>query len=405
MHSNRNAHRRRRPLLLMALFLVVSIGIAALSINRWQAHTQPDSSARLTARLHDEQAGSALDAQLLRFRTSRQAQVILSDMTLEEKIGQMFIARCPMEDAAQKAADQHLGGYLLFGRDFEGQSRERVIADIQSYQAVASIPLFIGVDEEGGTVNRVSTNPQLRAVPFWSPQELYAEGGFALIRSDTEEKCQLLKSLGINLNFAPVADLSQDPNDFIYARSFGQDAAMTGTYVANVVEVMKQHQMGSVLKHFPGYGNNPDTHTGIAIDRRSCDAIAEADLLPFRRGIESGATMVLVSHNIVSCMDEERPASLSVPVHTLLRDTLGFDGVIVTDDLDMSGVRDLFPDEDIAVLAIQAGNDLLCCSDFEAQIGHVRSAVERGEISEEQIDASVLRILEAKLSLGIIETE
>ena len=85
MHSNRNAHRRRRPLLLMALFLVVSIGIAALSINRWQTHTQPDSSARLTARLHDEQAGSALDAQLLRFRTSRQAQVILSDMTLEEK--------------------------------------------------------------------------------------------------------------------------------------------------------------------------------------------------------------------------------------------------------------------------------------------------------------------------------
>src|SRR5699024_7999755 len=134
------------------------------------------------------------------------------------------------EDAAQKAADQHLGGYLLFGRDFEGKSRERVIADIQSYQAAASIPLFIGVDEEGGTVNRVSTNPQLRAVPFWSPQELYAEGGFALIRSDTEEKCQLLKSLGINLNFAPVADLSQDPNDFIYARSFGQDAAMTGTY-------------------------------------------------------------------------------------------------------------------------------------------------------------------------------
>ena len=115
--------------------------------------------------------------------------------------------------------------------------------------------------------------------------------------------------------------------------------------------------------------------------------------------------MVLVSHNIVSCMDEERPASLSVPVHTLLRDTLGFDGVIVTDDLDMSGVRDLFPDEDIAVLAIQAGNDLLCCSDFEAQIGHVRSAVERGEISEERIDASVLRTLEAKLSLGIIETE
>ena len=125
-------------------------------------------------------------------------------MTLEEKVGQMFIARCPEINSVQKVKEYNLGGYILFSRDFSGKTRDEIIQNIQSYQSAAKIPMFIGVDEEGGTVNRVSTNPNLRAVPFWSPQELYAEGGFDLIQSDTQEKCELLNSLGINLNFAPI---------------------------------------------------------------------------------------------------------------------------------------------------------------------------------------------------------
>ena len=239
-----------------------------------------------------------------------QALQILSTMTLEEKAGQMFIARCPEEDAAEKAEEYHLGGYILFARDFEGKTLEQAAADIQSYQDAAEIPMLIGVDEEGGTVNRISRYAAFRQEPFPSSQELYQEGGFEAVREDTLEKCRLLKSLGVNVNFAPVCDVSQDPADFIYERSFGQDAGLTSEYVKTVVEAMKGQGVACVLKHFPGYGNNTDTHTGIAYDNRPYETFETSDFLPFEAGMESGAEMVLVSHNIVSCMDEQYPAWL-----------------------------------------------------------------------------------------------
>ena len=200
----------------------------------------------------------------------------------------MFIARCPEVNAAADVSQYHVGGYILFGRDFQNKSYDEVVSTIQSYQDQAMIPLLIGVDEEGGTVNRVSINPNLRAVPFWSPQKMYPYGGFDLIISDTKEKDALLHNLGINLNFAPVCDVSIDPNDFIYARSFGSDATMTSQFVSTVVSTMHEDQMGSVLKHFPGYGNNVDTHTGIAYDQRPYATFVNSDFLPFKAGIEAG---------------------------------------------------------------------------------------------------------------------
>ena len=332
----------------------------------------------------------------------QKAEELLAGMTLEEKVGQMFIARCPETDAASKVTQYHLGGYILFARDFTGKTKEEVTAAIQSYQNAAEIPLLIGVDEEGGTVNRVSKNTNLRKTPFASPQELYTAGGWDMIRSDTQEKGQLLQSLGINLNFAPVCDVSQDPQDFIYARSFGQDAEQTAEYVRTVVQTMSQEQMGSVLKHFPGYGNNSDTHTGIAYDERPIERFVNSDFLPFQAGIDAGADMVLVAHNVVSCMDGQVPASISLPVHNILRNELGFDGVIITDDLVMEGVRQFAGDAEIAVRAVQAGNDMLCCTDFEVQVPAVIKAVETGEITEERLNESVLRILKMKIKLGII---
>lgn len=308
----------------------------------------------------------------------------------------------PETDAASKVTQYHLGGYILFARDFTGKTKEEVTASIQSYQNAAEIPLLIGVDEEGGTVNRVSKNTNLRKTPFASPQELYTAGGWDMIRSDTQEKGQLLQSLGINLNFAPVCDVSQDPQDFIYARSFGQDAEQTAEYVRTVVQTMSQEQMGSVLKHFPGYGNNSDTHTGIAYDERPIERFVNSDFLPFQAGIDAGADMVLVAHNVVSCMDDQVPASISLPVHNILRNELGFDGVIITDDLVMEGVRQFAGDAEIAVRAVQAGNDMLCCTDFEVQVPAVIKAVETGEITEERLNESVLRILKMKIKLGII---
>lgn len=330
------------------------------------------------------------------------AESILAEMTLEEKIGQMFIARCPDSNAVQLAERYQLGGYILFARDFRDRTKQQVISTIDSYQRVSKVPMFIGVDEEGGKVNRVSLNAGLRAQPFMSPQELYSLGGYDMVRSDTYEKSTLLKSLGINMNFAPVADVSQNPQDFIYQRTFGRSAAETSQYVSNVVSVMKQQKIVSVLKHFPGYGNNSDTHTGIAYDQRSYESFQTSDFFPFKAGVSAGADAVLVAHNVVYCMDSVYPASLSENVHKILREEIGFDGIIITDELSMSGVSAFASDADIAVLAVQAGNDLLCCTNFEIQINAVINAVRDGRISENRIDESVLRILRRKISSGII---
>ncbi len=331
------------------------------------------------------------------------AEDILKNMTLEEKVAQMFIGRCPEENGAKLAKEYQIGGYILFARDFKDKTKSEVINNINSYQDNSKIPMFIGVDEEGGTVNRVSRYKAFRAVPFWSPQALYKEGGMPLIITDTIEKCTLLKSLGINLNFAPVADLSTSATDFIYDRTFGLDAAATAQYVETVVETMKNEKMGSVIKHFPGYGNNEDTHTGIAYDNRSYESFVQSDFIPFKAGINKSVSMVLVAHNVVYCMDETYPASLSKNVHKILREELGFDGVIITDDLSMEGAKAFAENVDIAVLAINAGNDLLCTTDFQTQINSVITAVKNGVIKEERIDESVLRILQLKIDLEIIK--
>ena len=330
-------------------------------------------------------------------------QSLLDGMTLPEKVGQLFFVRCPAENAVEDVETYHLGGYLLFGRDFKDKTANDVVQTIAAYQDAAAIPLLTGVDEEGGTVVRVSSNPHLRASKFRSPQALFADGGLDAIRRDTGEKDRLLSALGINVNFAPVADVSTSSSDFIHRRAFGQDAAATAEYVRVVVDVMNGDGMGSVLKHFPGYGNNADTHTGIAVDQRPMETFAASDLLPFQLGdSDAGRTAVLVSHNIVECMDPDLPASLSPAVHDLLRE-LGFDGVAMTDDLAMDAVAAYAADGAVAVMAIQAGNDMVVTTDYRTQIPKVIEAVESGTLDEAVIDTACRRVLAWKQALGLLE--
>ena len=330
---------------------------------------------------------------------------LLQSMTIEEKVGQMFFARCPETDGAAFAKEYKLGGYILFGRDFKDKTPEQVKEAIASYQAAASIPMLIGVDEEGGTVTRVSRYPAFRENPFLSPRQVYQAGGLDGLVADTQEKAQLLLGLGINVNLAPVCDLSDNPDDFIYQRSLGGDPETVSTCVSTMVRTMREAGIGSTLKHFPGYGDNEDTHTGIAYDKRAYDTFLTRDFIPFQAAMEAGADSVLVAHNIVDCMDPNLPASLSPEVHHILREELGFDGVVITDDLAMDAIGQFTDGKSAAVLAVQAGNDLLCCSNVEEQLPAVLEAVRSGLISEEQIDASVRRVLQWKMDLGLLELE
>lgn len=375
------------------------------SVQSSDSSSQGSSSGTPDASQDPEDPPSQTDPSTHSSSTENQDQIIeelLSAMTVEEKVGQMFFVRCPDTGAAEAVSEYKLGGYILFGRDFKNKTAEQVRTDISSYQSAAGVPLLIGTDEEGGTVVRASSNPNLFPHSGLSPQDLFAQGGMDAIIQDARQKSVTLLDLGVNVNLAPVADVSTDSNDFIYDRAFGQDAQATAEYVSNVVKTMDAQGIGSVLKHFPGYGNNVDTHTGVAIDERPYETFQTSDYLPFTAGIQAGADAVLVSHNVMTCVDDQLPASLSPAVHKELRETLGFQGVIMTDDLAMDAVAAYAGDQSPAVMAVKAGNDMIVTTDFQTQIPEVIQAVKSGEIDEEQIDQSVTRVLKWKYDLGLL---
>lgn len=329
-------------------------------------------------------------------------ETYVDSMTLEQMVGQMFFARCPSSGAAAQINSYHPGGYILFARDFANQTPASVKSTIAGYQNASKTPMLIGVDEEGGTVVRVSKYPAFRPVPFWSPADIYNKYGIKGLVSDTAEKDALLKSLGINVNLGPVCDVSQNPSDYIYDRTLGKSGAETATAISAMVSQMKKDRMGAVLKHFPGYGSNVDTHTGIAVDKRNIDSFRQNDFLPFAAGIKAGAGGVMINHNIINCLDSGHPASLSPAVAKTLRNELGFNGVIMTDDLSMSAITKYTDGKNAAVAAVIAGSDMLISSDFVNQYNAVLSAVKNGTISKNRIRQSCLRIVQWKVNLGLI---
>ena len=328
---------------------------------------------------------------------------LLDSLSTEQKVGQLFLARCPDVDAIEDIQEYHLGGYILFGKDFDDQTPESIADTIATYQSLASLPMLIAVDEEGGSVCRVSSHSQFRSKRFSSIRKLYNAGGIEKILEEENEKCQLLASIGINVNMAPVCDITTDPDAFMYQRSLGQSPAITAQCIEQITQLMATNKIGSVLKHFPGYGNNKDTHIASATDDRSISQLEAEDLLPFVAGINAGCDAILVSHTTITALDSENPASLSPAVISYLRDNLQFNGVIITDDLAMSAITKHYAVDEAAVMAVHAGIDMLCASDYQLQYKAVLNAVQSKRISEEQLNAAVYRILQWKVNLGLIE--
>lgn len=327
---------------------------------------------------------------------------MVSKMTVEEKVGQLFYVNCRGNDMTDAINNYHIGGVLLFGVDFDGKTKDEVNAAVKAMQSASTIPLIIGTDEEGGTVVRASDNTNLRDTPYLSPSDTFANGGWSAIEDDAYDKAEFLLSLGVNVNMAPVCDITSDPDAFMYYRSFSSDADSTSRFVDTVVKASKEKHIGTVLKHFPGYGNNGDTHYSSATDGRVYSELQNNDFLPFQAGIAAGADSILVSHITVNSIDSDNPASLSEPVHEVIRDTLKFDGVIMTDDLDMFAVDALDIYEPLSVAAFRAGNDFLCCGDIDAEYPALLTAVQNGEITTARLDESVKRILIWKRNLAIL---
>lgn len=331
------------------------------------------------------------------------SEEMLKEMTLEEKVGQLFLVRYDTYVADKYIKNYNVGGFVLFAKDFDAKTKDIITNEISNRQSISKIPLTIAVDEEGGYVTRVSRFKNFRDEKFYSPKYYYETGGYELLETIENEKSTLLKSLGINLNLAPVADISTNPNDFIYSRSFGLDAVSTSTFIKNMVSYSNNNKMSSCLKHFPGYGNNVDTHTGVAIDTRTYDIFTNSDYLPFIAGIEEDVPYILISHNIMQSVDYEYPASLSQKVITgELRDKLKFSGIVITDDLDMDAVKAYAAGGNAATLAINAGADVIITSDLVNMYNEIINNVNSGIIKIETIDKAVKRILSWKLAYEII---
>lgn len=338
---------------------------------------------------------------------NQKATDILNKMSIEQKVGELFMIKSNgLNNICDIISDTKAGGVVLFAKDFNDKNTEEVQAMIQKMQSASDGKMLVAVDEEGGTVVRVSSNSRLRSSKFKSPQDLYSEGGFVRIKSDTEEKCALLKLLEINMNFAPVADVCTDKKGFMYKRAFGQDANATSDYVSLVVSTMCNSGVASCVKHFPGYGNSmADTHEGMDVNEKSLQELNEIDLLPFRSAIEYGVDGIMVTHTIINAIDSELPASLSPKVIKMIREDMNFDGVIISDGLDMGAVIDYSGDSgSVCIMAVSAGVDLLCtpknpASDYNA----VLAAVISGEISQSRVDEAVLRIIKLKIKLGLYD--
>jgi beta-N-acetylhexosaminidase len=323
----------------------------------------------------------------------------LNTMAINEKISELFLVKYD-EKIKKDLRNYSFGGIILDENFFNSKNKSEINDEINLLQKVSKIPLLIGVNEEGGEIVTVSNNKNIINSPFLSPSKLYLEGGIPLIKEDILKKSNLLYNLGINLNLAPVVDVS-DKNSYIYERTLKEDAIKTSEYAKAVIEASKNTGVSYTLKHFPGYSNNIDTHTWVSIDNRTNEEI-NRDLLPFKEGIKVGAEAIMVGHNVIKSIDSNNPASISLNVHNLLRNDLDFKGIIISDDLDMHALDNI---SNKVLKALTKGNDLIILSDYDEAFKEISNALINNSISEELIDYHVFRILAWKYYKGLMIDE
>lgn len=326
------------------------------------------------------------------------AQAMVDDMSLESVVGSLFMPH-HTSSSLKDIEKYHLGGLVLFGVAFKDKTKEEIVNMTSELQSKAQIPLFLAVDEEGGSVVRVSNNKNLRSSPFASPRTLYNKGGFDLITKDNIEKNELLASLGLNINLAPVLDISNDKSDYIYYRSIGLSPALTGTFASQIITSSKDSGIVNVMKHYPGYGKNKDTHKSSSLDIRTLSEI-EDDLIPFKMAILSGAQAIMVSHNTVEAFDKDNPASISINNHNYLRNSLKFQGMVITDALNMGATADI---DDIGLKAILAGNNILITKNYARDITDIINQVNSGNLSEEYLRSLSAKVIAWKIEMGLVK--
>lgn len=345
------------------------------------------------------------------------AEQLLSQMTLHEKVCQLFIVRPESLSATgedvltadgtilQTLEAYPVGGVALFGQNIMLPKQTQKL--ISGLQEGADIPLFVGVDEEGGLVARLGNNPDMGTTSFPDMMSIGDSGDSAKAYEVGFTIGSELKTFGFNLDFAPVADVATNPlNSVIGSRAFSSDPDVAAEMVEKAVEGFLNAGMICSLKHFPGHGNTAeDSHTGMATTDKTLDELRECEFKPFAAGIAAGADMVMIGHITAVNVDPDGvPATMSKTfLQDVLRKELKFDGIIITDSLEMQAITDRYTQAEAAVKCLAAGVDILLMpTDLAAAVEGIEQAVQNGELTEQRVDESVLRVLRLKEKYGIL---
>lgn len=343
-----------------------------------------------------------------------QAELLLENMSIREKVYQLFVvfpSAVTGVSPVTKAGDltrQGLENYPVGGFLYDKSnmvSREQVTEMLTTVQTYSKIPLILTCDEEGGRVSRLMSTIGTTHIDSMMS---YRDQGPEKAAENAEIIAGDMVSCGFNTDLAPVADVWSNPqNKVIGDRAYSDDFAQAATLVASAVEGFHAGGVACTLKHFPGHGDTAaDSHTGAAYVTKTLDELRSGELLSFQAGIDAGADMVMIGHLTVTDI-EEVPALFSYRIVTqLLREEMGFEGVVITDSLQMKAVTEFYGSGQAAVLAVQAGVDILLCpANLEEAANALIEAVETGVIPEERLNESVLRILRMKEEMGILQRE
>ena len=341
----------------------------------------------------------------------------LTAMTLREKVGQLFWVRPEALDfsrnpekktltqSMQRNLEQYpVGGIVVFKKNI--QNEDQLSSLIADFQNTSPIPMIVAVDEEGGAVARLANHEAFSLPKYKSAREIGETGDPEQARQMGQTIGGYLHSYGFNLDFAPVADVDSNPaNPVIGRRAFSTDAQQTAQMVAAAVEGFHEAGMLCTVKHFPGHGDTgQDSHYGTATSYKTWEEMKAMEMLPFEAGIAAGVDVVMTAHiTTPNATTDGLPASLSYTmISERLRGELGFQGVIVTDALEMNAIKNHFAPEQAAVAALRAGVDvLLMPSNLRKAFDGVVQAVEDGTISEERLNESVRRVLTLKQKAGL----
>ena len=346
-----------------------------------------------------------------------QANQFVAGMTLEQKAAQLFVitpdaltgvqGATKAGDSTKAAYTQYpVGGLIYMAANLTGTDQTtEMLSNMKNYsQEITGLPIFLGVDEEGGTVARIASNSAFGVTDVGNMSDVGATGDAQNAFNAGSTIGAYLSTLGFNVDFAPVADVLSNPDNTVMKdRSFGSDSQLVADMVCSEMQGLSEYQVLSVVKHFPGQGAAAgDSHDGAVSTDKTLDELMSNELVPFQQAINNGASIIMVGHiSTPSITGDDTPASVSSAMITdVLRNQMGFHGVVITDAMNMSAITDKYSSADAAVAAINAGADMILMpEDFNAAYQGIIDAVNNGTITEERLNESVARIIKVKLSM------